>query len=209
MPRLTRFLAAAGCIAYPLLSHAAAVRGEAYWAAAGVALLGWGIASVGLGALASAVLGLIILAAALALAVLAPAVILYAPPLVLNLALCALFGGTLIAGREAMVSRFARIERGELPPELTRYTRALTGTWAAFFALMACISLGLALWASTLAWSLFTNLGNYLLVGVFFAVEYHYRRMKYPQYAHASLGEFMRRLHTYRPLSGPTNESKA
>ena len=70
-------------------------------------------------------------------------------PVLLNLVLCFLFARTLRAGSEPLVTRFARAERGgELPAELARYTRRLTAAWAAFFALMAATSAGLALWGS-------------------------------------------------------------
>jgi len=125
----------------------------------------------------------------------------FALPIVLNLALGALFGRTLASGREPMIARFARIERGgELPPDLARYTRSLTVAWTAFFVVMAATSLGLALWGTVFAWSLFTNVVNYLLVGLFFVAEYVYRRVRYRHHQHASPSEVLRRLHTYRPL---------
>jgi uncharacterized membrane protein len=121
-------------------------------------------------------------------------------PIAVNLALCALFGRTLARGREPMIARFARLERGdELPGDLARYTRVLTVLWTAFFAAMASISLGLALWGSTLAWSVFTNVVNYLLIAAFFFGEYVYRRLRFRHYRHLSPLEVVRRLHTYRP----------
>ena len=122
-------------------------------------------------------------------------------PLAVNLALCALFGRTLAAGREPMIARFARLERGdELPPDLARYARALTVAWTGFFAAMAAVSLGLALWGSVLAWSLFTNVINYALVALFFVGEYVVRRVRFRHYRHLNPIEVARRLHTYRPL---------
>ena len=122
-------------------------------------------------------------------------------PLAVNLTLCWLFGRTLPAGREPMIARFARIERGaELPPDLARYTRRLTVAWTVFFAAMAAISLGLAVWGSLAVWSLFTNVINYALVALFFIGEYVVRRVRFRHYRHLSPIEVMRRLHTYRPL---------
>src|SRR5262245_50482581 len=90
-------------------------------------------------------------------------------PLAVNLALCWLFGRTLAAGREPMIARFARVERGAgLPADLARYARSVTVAWTGFFAAMAAASLGLALWGSMLAWSLFTNVINYALVALLF-----------------------------------------
>jgi uncharacterized membrane protein len=122
-------------------------------------------------------------------------------PVAVNLALCALFCRTLARGREPMISRISRLERGvvQLPADLARYTRTLTWAWAAFFALMAAISLGLALLGSVAAWSVFTNVINYLLVALFFAAEYGYRRLRFRHHHHPSPIEVVRRLHRYRP----------
>jgi uncharacterized membrane protein len=204
MPRAKRLLAVAAFLSYPILCHSAVALSDARWAAAGVALLGWAVATGWLGTLGGAVLGAILLASALLLASVFPAAVLYAPPLALNLALCALFGLSLLGRREPLVSRFARIERGEtLPADLAGYTRGLTAAWTFFFALMAAISAALALRASEAAWSLFTNLVNYLLVALFFALEYAYRRIRFRHYAHAGPAEFVRRLATYRIFAPP------
>lgn len=121
-------------------------------------------------------------------------------PVAANLALCTLFGVTLRRGREPLISRFARLVRGEeLPAELRAYARRLTVAWTVFFALMACISLALALWASLAAWTFFTSVVNYLLVVLFFVGEYAYRRLRYHRYPHASPGQIVRRLRAYRP----------
>lgn len=202
----TRFLAVSACCAYPVLSHAAVVLDEPRWATAGIAVVAWAAASFRYGWLVAAALGLVVLGAGLALAGVAGSVLLYAPPLLLNLALCAVFGGTLRRGREPLVSRFARIERGgDLPADLARYTRRVTWAWTAFFVLMAGISLALAVWGSAWLWSLFTNLVNFILVAVFFASEYLYRRVRFRHYTHASPAELIRRLHTYRPFPRPAD----
>jgi uncharacterized membrane protein len=199
MSRRTAILAIAACCSYPLLNHLGAVTQEPLWPASGIALVTWALLSGRFQGAGAVFLGLLTLGLGVGLSALFPGVLLYAPPLALNLALCAAFAGTLRPGREPLVGRFARIERGiDLPPDLARYTRVLTGLWAAFFAVMAIVSLSLALWGSTAAWSLFTNLLNYVLIVVFFALEYLYRRLRYRHHPHASPGELVRRLHTYR-----------
>ncbi|HEV8695533.1 MAG TPA: hypothetical protein VGQ93_15340 [Lysobacter sp.] len=127
-----------------------------------------------------------------------PAAVVYAPPIVLNLALCALFASTLRASSEPMITRFARTERGDMPADLAIYTRRLTQIWVLFFALMAAISLTLGLMASAAAWSLFTNVVNYVLVVLMFGLEYGYRRIRYRHHRHAGPADLLRRLHTYR-----------
>ena len=139
------------------------------------------------GAARATLAGACALALLLYLAAAVPGFLLYVPPVAINLALLALFARTLRAGSEPMVSRFARIERGgTLPPDLARYTRNQTRAWAAFFALMAAISATLAATGPLAAWSLFSNLLNYLLVAVFFVLEYVYRRVRYRHHTHAT-----------------------
>lgn len=199
MSRRTAVLAIAACCSFPLLSHLGAWTQEPLWTVGGIALVVWALLSVRLPGVRAVLAGLLAFGLGSVLSTLSPGFVLYAPPVVLNVALCAAFAGTLRSNREAIVSRFARLEHGnELPPDLMRYTRVLTGLWAAFFAVMATVSLSLALWGSTAAWSLFTNLLNYLLVVVFFSLEYLYRRLRYRHYRHLSPGELVRRLHTYR-----------
>jgi uncharacterized membrane protein len=48
------------------------------------------------------------------------------------------------------------------------------------------VSLALALSGNRDAWSLFTNLINYLLVGALFLGEFVYRRLRFPHQQHHS-----------------------
>jgi uncharacterized membrane protein len=103
-----------------------------------------------------------------------------------------------------MVSRFARIERGgELPPDLARYTRVLTGLWVLFFVVMASVSFALALAGPRELWSVFTNLVSYVLLALLFLCEYLYRRIRFRHHRHAGLVDFLRRLPSYRPWGKP------
>lgn len=199
MSARARLVVIAACSAFPIFSHLGATLGEPRLSALGATLL-VGVMAVGaFGRVRGGGLTLLFLGLALAGATLFPKAVLYAPPIVLNLAFCAAFAATLQGGREAMVSRFARVERGgELPPDLVRYTRGLTIVWSVFFALMAGISLSLALWGTIFSWSLFTNLGNYVLVVLFFVLEYLYRRVRYRHYEHARPRELIRRIAAYR-----------
>lgn len=113
--------------------------------------------------------------------------LLYLPPVAINLALCWLFGRTLVRGREPLIARFAAMEQGMLSAELASYTRVLTWVWTVLFALAAATSVALALWGSREAWSLFTNFINYALVAALFLGEFTYRRWRYRGYRHHSL----------------------
>lgn len=113
-------------------------------------------------------------------------------PVLAYCALFALFAATLRPGRTPMISRFARLEQGELSPELAAYTRRLTVIWCAFFALMAATALGLAAWAPLHVWYLHTFVISYLLIAALFVGEYGYRRWRYPHYRHAPPWQLLR-----------------
>lgn len=123
----------------------------------------------------------------------APAFALMLPPAALNALMAWVFGRTLAAGREPMISLFARMEHealvvqpgADLPHELQGYTRALTKIWTALFAFMAAVAIVLA-WSGLHAWwALFTGVLSYLMMGILFFGEYMFRRLRFAQYPHA------------------------
>lgn len=118
--------------------------------------------------------------------------LLYLPPIALNAGLCWLFGRTLVHGRVPLIARFALMEQGTLTEELAAYTRRLTWLWTLLFAGAALASLLLALSGSRDAWSLFTNLVNYLLVAALFLGEFAYRRLRYRSFRHQSPLQLLR-----------------
>ena len=203
-----RPLAIAVCCAYPLANHAAATLGEPRWAALGIALVAGVVALGWLKPGLAAVVAASTLALALWVAGRSPGLLLYTPPLAINIGLCALFARTLRPGSEALLSRFARIHRGgELALDLARYTRKLTAAWAVFFLVMALISATLAVTGPLAAWSLFSNLLNYLLVVLFFVLEYVYRRVRYRHHPHASPWQMVVRLSGYKLLARSPGEA--
>ena len=196
-----RPLAIAACCAYPLLNHFAAVLDEPRLAALGIALIAWALATGWLSMLAATLAAASALPLLLWLAAGLPGLLLYAPPVAINLALLAFFGRTLRAGREPLVTGFARVGRGgSLPPDLALYTLNLTRAWVVFFALMAGISITLAITGPVAAWSLFSNVLNYLLVALFFVLEYIYRRVRYRHHPHASPRQMIRLLRNFRMI---------
>jgi len=118
--------------------------------------------------------------------------LLFVPPIAINLALAWLFGRTLVRGRVPLISRFALMEQATLSPEVAAYTRLLTWLWTALFIGAAAISLALAMSGHHDAWSLFTNLINYLLVGALFLGEFAYRRVRFRNYRHHSPLQLLR-----------------
>jgi uncharacterized membrane protein len=95
------------------------------------------------------------------------------------LALLAVFGASLLPGREAVITILARRSRGRLPPEIVRYTRRVTLAWCGFFLAQLACSWLLLLFAPLSTWSLFINLGNLPLVGVMLGAEYAYRQWRH------------------------------
>lgn len=114
------------------------------------------------------------------------------PGLLANMLLLWMFGRTLRAGREPLITRVARFVHGALPPDIERYTRHVTLAWSLFFGVMAMSSLALFVLAPVQVWSLFANVFTLPLIGAMFICEYVYRVLRYPTFRHVSL------LHTAR-----------
>ena len=114
------------------------------------------------------------------------ATLLFLPPVCVNLGLAWVFGHTLAPGREALITRFARMEDPQPGPAVLAYTRRLTWVWVVFFLAMAAVSAALAASGAHEAWVWFTAVGNYLCVAALFAVEYVYRRRRFPHNAAVS-----------------------
>jgi uncharacterized membrane protein len=109
----------------------------------------------------------------------------FLPPTLIYIFLCWVFGRTLVNGREPLVTRISRVSRGgDMPEPLVGYTRRVTWLWTTVLAAMAVVSFLLARFAAPETWSLFTNVLSYLLLGALFPLEYGYRLLRYPQYAH-------------------------
>jgi uncharacterized membrane protein len=110
----------------------------------------------------------------------------YLSPIIINVGLAAWFGMTLRAGNEPMISRFARIERGQLAPDLVAYTRRLTLVWTLFFLAMAVVSAALSALPSAAPWAWFTTFGNWICVAGLFFGEHVYRRRRFAHHPHTS-----------------------
>jgi hypothetical protein len=119
-----------------------------------------------------------------------PAALVYVPVAAhaaINLFLLWVFGRTLGAGSEPLITGFARAVHGTLPPFLEAYTRNVTIAWCVFFASQVIVSLMLFAYASLESWSLFVNLLSFPLVAVAFVAEYAYRVIRYPDFPHVSI----------------------
>ena len=209
-------------VAYPFLAHAASVRESGVLAACALgALAGMALADGLVQRKAGAWLAL--LAAAAGLAWLAGSRWAQLPLLLVPVAFIAMiawfFGRTLRPGRVPLISKIVaaleRVPAAALEPELRTYTRRLTLGWTLVLAAMALCNLVLAAVAvpngllasfgiaapftvTDAQWSWFANWLNYGLVGGFFALEYLYRKRRFPG-RYKNVLDFARRLSQLGP----------
>ena len=119
------------------------------------------------------------------------ALLVFSQPILVNLALCYLFGHTLQAGRRPLINRYIYAIRGELDVPTCRYGRRLTQVWTLLFAAFAIESLLLAMFAPREIWSLATGFLNYLLIAVVIVVEYQVRVWVLSHLRHRSFVRFL------------------
>jgi uncharacterized membrane protein len=118
---------------------------------------------------------------------------LYVTPVVINLAMMAIFAGSLLPGKEPLITTFHRLTVShDIDPAIATYTRRLTWVWALLFGAMTLESAALALFAPMVIWSLFANFLNYVFVAVLLFGEYFYRIVHFRHYPHPSLLQFLR-----------------
>lgn len=101
------------------------------------------------------------------------------PHMVTNLFLMWFFARTLKGGREPLITSIARRVHGSLTPDIETYTRRVTYAWSLFFLLQVVVSIGLYIFASLAAWSMFINILNAPLIILMFVCEYSYRILRY------------------------------
>jgi acyl-CoA synthetase (AMP-forming)/AMP-acid ligase II/uncharacterized membrane protein len=117
------------------------------------------------------------------------------PPVLLDLALCWLFGRTLRRGAEPLVTSFARhAHGGVLPPEIPEYTRRVTLAWTLLFAAMAAVAAWLAAFGPLRAWSLFVYAASPALVAALFLGEFAWRRVRFRHLPRQRLADMLQYL---------------
>ncbi|WP_238641613.1 hypothetical protein [Halorhodospira sp. 9622] len=174
--------AALPLLLYPLWSHAMISAGLESASLLGLAVL----AALTLylrggptpGSLAAVAL---LFGAALADLLLAHPVALYAPPILLPMAVAWMFGRTLLAGRQPLVEQIATAIVGDRHSSAERrYMRTVTWLWTLLCsALTLNTILLLLLGASPQTWSLFANIINYLVIGGAMIGEYLVRCLRF------------------------------
>jgi uncharacterized membrane protein len=100
----------------------------------------------------------------------------------INLVLGTVFGRTLFGGREPLVTTFARLVHGTLPPEVERYSRRVTVAWTLFFAVLFAASCALYLAKQQAAWSFLATIASPVLIATMFVAEYFVRHRVLPHW---------------------------
>ena len=113
--------------------------------------------------------------------------IVYAPPLAAFLFMAFFFYRTLRPGSEPLITRVARMEHPDLPPDMTRHARMLTWAWSLCFMLMFVVALVLAPLLPLDVWSRWVHGLGYALPAALFLGEYAYRHVRFRERHHGSL----------------------
>ena len=117
------------------------------------------------------------------------------PPVLIDLALCWLFGRTLRRGAEPLITTFARhAHGGVLPPDLPAYTRRVTLAWTLLFAAMAVTAAWLAAFGPLRAWTLFVYAASPALVAALFLGEFAWRRVRFRHHPPQRLADMLQYL---------------
>ena len=130
------------------------------------------------------------------------------PHAAINIVLIWVFGRTLVRGREALITGFARRVHGTLPAYIESYTRRVTAGWCIFFAAQVVVSVVLFAAGSLDTWSLFVNVLGFPLVILMFVAEYLYRIARFRNYPHAPIWKgvqaFVSPSQSARPTQAPS-----
>lgn len=123
---------------------------------------------------------------------LAPASIYVGEHVAIHVLLAIVFGLTLQAGREPLVTALARRVHGSLTPGMVAYSRKVTIAWTLYFVAMAALSLALYALAPFAAWATFANLLTPIAIVAMFVAEYLLRYRLHPEFERATLAQAVR-----------------
>jgi len=110
----------------------------------------------------------------------------------IHLLLALVFGLTLQAGREPLITALARRVHGTMTPGMAAYSRKVTLVWTGYFIAMACLSLVLYAVAPFDVWATFANLVTPFAILVMFVGEYLLRYRLHPEFERATLAQAVR-----------------
>lgn len=127
--------------------------------------------------------------------------LLFLPPILILFSLFILFSQSLTAGKTPLISLYAKLLGDKLEERHLRYNRSLTILWSVFFFVMTTSSILLALFSSIGNWSLFTHVISYLLIGIFFIVEFMYRKHHFAGEIEGGFFQFISKIIKIRPTN--------
>jgi uncharacterized membrane protein len=110
----------------------------------------------------------------------------------IHLLLALVFGLTLQAGREPLITALARRVHGTMTPTMAAYSRKVTVVWTGYFVAMATLSLVLYALAPFEVWATFANLVTPLAILFMFIGEYLLRYRLHPEFERATLAQAVR-----------------
>lgn len=109
------------------------------------------------------------------------------PPVLVQGWLAWTFGRTLLPGKEPLIHRISRLNRGgKVPLELDAYTRRMTVLWTAMFIAMLIMSAAVGFAAEPATWSWIVNIGVPIVATLVFLVEHAYRAIVFRHLGHNS-----------------------
>lgn len=111
----------------------------------------------------------------------------YAPPLAAFAFMAVFFYRTLRPGAVPLITRVARMEHPDLPPDMERYSRTLTWVWTSCFTLLFAGALVSAPLLTLATWSRWVQGLGYVLPGILFLGEFAYRHYRFRERQHGSL----------------------
>ena len=117
-------------------------------------------------------------------------------------ALATVFGLTLRAGQEPLVTALARRVHGSMTPPMADYSRKVTIAWTVYFAAMAALSVVLHALLPLDVWAVFANLVTPVAMVVLFVGEYLLRYHLHPEFERATLADAMNAYSTRRAAPG-------
>lgn len=91
-------------------------------------------------------------------------------PVVVNFLIFLMFFTSLFQ-KETVIQKISRAMEPDIKPKALEYTRKLTYVWAVFTFLNWLVSVA-TVFMSEAVWALYNGFISYLLIGMFFAVEY-------------------------------------
>jgi uncharacterized membrane protein len=123
-------------------------------------------------------------------------------PVVINAGLFALFFATLRSG-VPLCERFARLTVRDLSPAEVVYCRNITKLWCVFFVVNGGTAALLATAGALEAWTLYTGLISYLLIGLVAGSEYTVRKYRFGRFGSGLHDRLLRALLPERSSTPP------